>query len=67
MNSNRQAVAGKDGYFELSETIKAFVDHTCLWNFLYDLVYADGAERCKNTRFRFARILLFHMYSGTFS
>lgn len=43
MNSNRQAVAGKDGYFELSETIKAFVDHTCLWNFLYDLVYADGA------------------------
>lgn len=33
MNSNRQAVAGKDGYFELSETIKAFVDHTCLWNF----------------------------------
>ena len=47
MNSNRQAVAGKDGYFELSETIKAFVDHTCLWNFLYDLVYADGAERCK--------------------
>ena len=49
MNSNRQAVAGKDGYFELSETIKAFVDHTCLWNFLYDLVYADGAEQCKNT------------------
>ena len=49
MNSNRQAVAGKDGYFELSETIKAFVDHTCLWNLLYDLVYADGAERCKNT------------------
>ena len=49
MNSNRQAVAGKDGYFELSETIKAFMDHTGIWDFLYARVYADGAERCKNT------------------